>query len=135
MIIVACLDDKGGMMFNHRRQSQDRVLRTHLLELAAGHSIWMSQYSAGQFDAAQTQNINVDDAFLEKAGHSDYCFIESSVQGVEVADVERVILFKWNRIYPADAYFDFSLAGWTLTASQEFEGSSHDKITMEVYEK
>ena len=27
MIVIACLDDNGGMMFNHRRQSQDRVLR------------------------------------------------------------------------------------------------------------
>lgn len=135
MILVACLDDKGGMMFNHRRQSQDCVLRAHLLELAAGHHLWMSQYSAGQFDAAQIQNINIDDAFLEKAGHGDYCFIESGVQGVDAADVERIALFKWNRVYPADVYFDFPLEGWTLTTSQEFKGSSHDKITMEVYEK
>lgn len=26
MIVIACLDDNGGMMFNHRRQSQDRML-------------------------------------------------------------------------------------------------------------
>ncbi len=24
MIVIACLDDNGGMMFNHRRQSQDQ---------------------------------------------------------------------------------------------------------------
>ena len=34
MNIIVCLDDKNGMMFNKRRQSQDRVLRQRMLELA-----------------------------------------------------------------------------------------------------
>ena len=33
MIVIACLDDNGGMMFNHRRQSQDRMLRAHIAAL------------------------------------------------------------------------------------------------------
>jgi len=36
MIAVVCVDDRGGMLFNRRRQSQDRVLRGDLLALAAG---------------------------------------------------------------------------------------------------
>ena len=36
MIVIACLDDNGGMMFNHRRQSQDRVLRAHIAALVGG---------------------------------------------------------------------------------------------------
>ena len=27
MILIVCIDDNKGMMFNHRRQSQDGVLR------------------------------------------------------------------------------------------------------------
>ncbi len=27
MIVMVCVDNRNGMMFNHRRQSQDRVLR------------------------------------------------------------------------------------------------------------
>ena len=34
MIIMVCVDDNNGMMFNKRRQSQDRVLRQRMLELA-----------------------------------------------------------------------------------------------------
>ena len=34
MIVMVCVDDKNGMMFNKRRQSQDRVLRQRMLELA-----------------------------------------------------------------------------------------------------
>ena len=34
MTLIVCLDDKNGMAFNHRRQSQDRLLRRRVLELA-----------------------------------------------------------------------------------------------------
>ena len=30
MNIIICLDDNNGMMFNKRRQSQDRILRADL---------------------------------------------------------------------------------------------------------
>lgn len=30
MIIIVCADNNNGMMFNNRRQSQDRTLRDHL---------------------------------------------------------------------------------------------------------
>ena len=33
MIIIAAVDDRNGMMFNHRRQSQDKVLREKILSL------------------------------------------------------------------------------------------------------
>lgn len=35
MIVITCLDQKNGMMFNHRRQSQDSVLREHVAILNA----------------------------------------------------------------------------------------------------
>ena len=43
MIVIACLDDNGGMMFNHRRQSQDRVLRAHIAALVGDARLWMNQ--------------------------------------------------------------------------------------------
>lgn len=49
MIVIACVDDRMGMLFNRRRQSQDAALRQRLLERAAGRPIWMSEYSARQF--------------------------------------------------------------------------------------
>lgn len=36
MIIIATLDDGNGMLFNNRKQSQDRVLREKVLTLTAG---------------------------------------------------------------------------------------------------
>ena len=43
-------------------------------------------------------------------------------------------MFRWNRDYPADTYFDLSLeSGWTRTETSEFAGSSHETITKEIY--
>lgn len=67
MIVIACLDDNGGMMFNHRRQSQDRVLRAHIAALVGDARLWMNHYSAQQFDAESIQHLNVDDAFLQES--------------------------------------------------------------------
>ena len=40
MIVITCLDQKNGMMFNHRRQSQDSVLREHVAKLVANVPLW-----------------------------------------------------------------------------------------------
>ena len=40
MKVIVCVDDKGGVMFNHRRQSQDRVLRERILGMTAGQTLW-----------------------------------------------------------------------------------------------
>lgn len=46
-------------------------------------------------------------------------------------------LFRWDRTYPADRYFDLQLGSgqWHLVGTSEFAGHSHDLITMEVYER
>ncbi|MCD8124484.1 MAG: ribonuclease Z, partial [Lachnospiraceae bacterium] len=49
MIVIVAVDDRGGMMFGSRRQSQDRVLRQRVLSLAEGRTVWMNAYTAKQF--------------------------------------------------------------------------------------
>mgnify|MGYP000439949858 CR=1 FL=1 len=44
MIVITCLDQKNGMMFNHRRQSQDSVLREWIVNHTAGSKLWMSSW-------------------------------------------------------------------------------------------
>ena len=50
MILIVCVDDNKGMMFNHRRQSQDRVLRRHILDRVGDAKLWMNGYSAKMFE-------------------------------------------------------------------------------------
>lgn len=137
MIVIACLDDNGGMMFNRRRQSQDRTLRERIVEMSCNASLWMNHYSASQFDAANIPHLNIDDAFLREAVDGDFCFVEDALLAPYERWIEKLIIFKWNRTYPADQYFDLALTPdcWKLNEVTKFEGHSHDLITMEVYTK
>ena len=148
MKIIVCVDNQNGMMFNHRRQSQDRVLRKRILELTGGKKLWMNAYSQKQFlqvngnmpkeqeqsgQLGQSGQIQADEAFLEKAGPGEPCFVEDRSVAPFAGRVERVVLYRWDRAYPADLYWDLSLEGWTLARREEFPGSSHEIITKEVY--
>lgn len=133
MNIIICIDDNNGMMFNHRRQSQDKYLREHLLNMIGTSPLWMNAYSKKQFE--EDFYICVSENFLEAASEGEYCFVEDQDIIPYLEKIEKIILFRWNRSYPADVYFDASLlsCGWILTEVEEFAGSSHEKITKEVY--
>lgn len=133
MNAIICLDEKNGMMFNKRRQSRDSVLNEKVLELAAGKRLLMNGYSAKLF--GENGNITVAENFSEIARDGDFCFIENGIE--TLADVENLYVFLWNRHYPADLYFDHDLEkeGFVLVSSREFAGSSHEKITLNVFRK
>ena len=134
MIAVVCVDDRGGMLFNRRRQSQDRVLRGDLLALAAGRPVWMNGYSLGQF-GPETGDLRTAEDCLDRAGKGELCFVEDRDLSPLAGKLEGLILYRWNRTYPADLYFTLPLEGWTLERREEFAGSSHEKITKEVYRR
>ena len=117
MILIVCVDDHNGMMFNHRRQSQDRVLRADILELTDGKKIWMNAYSRKQF--------------AESDG--EFCFVENADVSGCVERIEEIYLYRWNRDYPAEVYFPVDLSVWKCMETKEFAGSSHEKITRERY--
>lgn len=131
MIAIVCVDDNKGMMFNHRRQSQDKKLREYILNMVSSSMLWMNSYSKKQF--LDDNRVVVDENFLEKATENDYCFIENIDIIPYIEKVENIILFKWNRNYPADTFFSINLSEWTLIEVEDFAGYSHDKITKEVY--
>lgn len=131
MIVIVCVDDDGGMLFNHRRQSQDALLRKRILHLTAGKRLWMNAYSAGQFEASPQLCIAED--FLRQAGAEDYCFVEDADLVPYVSQIRQLILYRWNRRYPSDRRFPLDLAGWTLLRSADFTGHSHPIITEEIY--
>ncbi len=133
MIIITVVDNRNGMLFNHRRQSQDGILREKILEMAKEKKIWMNAFSAKQF--SQEDAIMVDEEFLEKAQKGEYCFVEDQPVASALDRIESVILFHWNRDYPGDFYFDLDLSdgSWELESTEDFAGSSHEDITKEVY--
>ena len=133
MNLIVCLDNKNGMLFNKRRQSSDRVVCRKILSAMNGKTLWMNGYSRKLFRQAGG-DIRVDENFLEAAGQGDYCFVENTDVTQYMARVHRVVVFRWNRTYPADLRFP-SLDEWKMVETSSLEGSSHDKITREVYER
>ena len=132
MIVIVCVDDQNGMLFNHRRQSQDRVLRQDLICETSGCVLRMNAYSLRQFKETPP-NVRSSEDFLEQAGPGEFCFVEDRDLLPFADRLEKLILYRWNRRYPADFYFTIPLEGWTLERREEFPGSSHETITKEVY--
>lgn len=134
MKIAVCLDDKNGMMFFGRRQSMDSLLRQDLLNLTCGSRLWMNSYSAGQF--TEPAGILVDEQFLLKAAEDDWCFVENADLTAVADRVTGLAIYRWNRLYPSDRKFPEELIRnrMNLVQTREFPGSSHERITLEVYE-
>lgn len=133
MKLIFCIDDNNGMMFNNRRQSRDSVLCERVAALCAGSVLWMSDYSAKLFPDAD--GLKADNDYMAKAGEEDFCFVEDLDYSLE--NCREVVLYKWNRHYPADRYFeaDLKALGFKPVSKCDFEGSSHKKITEEIYQK
>lgn len=137
MTAIICIDEKTGMLFNNRRQSKDSTVREKILSLSENGSLFMNSYSAKQFEESKLSKINIDEKFFEHSQDDDFCFFENCGVSSYIDDINKFVVFKWNRNYPADFYLDFLPweNNWQLKESQDFEGTSHEKITMEVYEK
>lgn len=137
MIVMVAIDEKKGMMFNHRRQSQDRILRKRVVELSKESRLWMNAYSYKQFAELKGAHLQVAEDYPEKATEGEYCFVEDKHIATYENRIERLILFKWNRTYPADMYLDIDVdkGGWKLVSTEDFVGYSHEKITQEVWER
>lgn len=131
MILALCMDDRGGMSFNGRRQSMDRAVRRDLLLEAGDAPLWVSGYTARQFDP--DPRLRVCDAPEEEAGAREVCFLELGDPMPLLARAEKLILYRWNRRYPAESTYALPPAGWKLLSQVEFPGHSHPRITKEVY--
>lgn len=135
MIAIVCIDDQAGLMFNHRRQSKDRILLEKVLLITKGNRLFVSPYTAKQFSAEEQKKFFVAEACFTQAGPGDYCFAEDLPVNISDSNLESIVVFRWNRIYPADTFFDLSAleTNWNKCLIEDFAGNSHKKITMEVY--
>ncbi len=129
MILAVCVDDRMGISFMGKRLSKDKLLREKLLDLSDG-KLRMSIYSGKQFGLG----VQAGEDYLTGASEGDWVFAENDEYLAFADQLEQIVLFKWNRAYPADVYFSFP-GDWTMISSEDFPGNSHETITMEVYRK
>jgi hypothetical protein len=67
----------------------------------------------------------------------DLCFVEDRDPSPFLGKADKVVIYRWNRHYPADKRFEFDLSslGFEKASAENFIGSSHPTITEEIYEK
>ena len=136
MRVIVCLDERQGMLFNHRRQSRDRALIDDVMASLGDALLRIAPYSQSLF-AQWDGRISVSEDFLDSAANGDVCFVEDASLREYVDRIESVTIYRWNRHYPADLYFDLDLqeCGFRLTERTDFAGTSHEMITKETYTK
>lgn len=135
MNIILCIDDANGMMFNNRRQSRDKAVVEDIIAVLDGKTLFINKYSAPLFEGYNVKLCIADD-FCDKADCDDFCFVENIPLSSVKNDINSIIVYKWNRLYPADMQLDIELSKpWHIASTAEFKGNSHEKITKEVYIK
>lgn len=132
MNIIVCLDSNNGMMFNKRRQSRDRAIYARIINLIGNGKLWINEYSKPLFENC---DVEVVDNCVAKAGANDYAFVEN-VDVIPYSDgINKIIVYRWNKTYPADRFFpEILLDGKARTCVSNFKGNSHDIIFEEIYE-
>lgn len=135
MNLIVCIDDDFGMAFNNRRQSQDSILNKRIKEIIKENKLYISPYSESLFKNLNFFNLIINKNYLNDAGSEDYVFAELEDLTEFKNKINKIIVYRWNRRYPSDIKFPFNLNNWNLKESYEFEGSSHEKITEELYIK
>ncbi len=135
MKLIVCVDERNGMAFNRRRQSSDRILCEKICNFTKGNVLWMNSYSAVMF-ADTMDDIHITEDFPDKAKGSDYWFVENRDIEPYLSYANEVVLYRWNRRYPADLCFPMEkLESMRLISREEFSGHSHPSITQEVYRR
>lgn len=130
MNIIICIGQKKELLFNKRRVSRDREIIKRIIQLT-NEPIYMTEYSAKLFTEYQS-NIIITANPLEDTPRGRYCFIEQDID-IQRDEIEQIVVFCWNKRYPADTYLTFPLADLKLIDTEEFAGYSHERITKERY--
>lgn len=134
MTVAVCISDGGGMMFNKRRQSRDKVVIKDILSCARERKVVLSSYSLPLFLEDDSRVISVTDP-LEEAKESDFVFVEDRSLFEYRKKIKEIYIYRWNRKYPFDFQLDFhpETEGMHLAETVEFVGNSHEKITRELW--
>ncbi|MBQ7726766.1 MAG: ribonuclease Z [Clostridia bacterium] len=134
MTVICCIEERGGLSFGGRRVSRDKAVTEDIVRSLNGATLRLSAKSAPLFDGLCEPVVS--DLFLEEAAFGDVCFVEDRDPTPFLSRAGRVILYRWNRRYPFDLRLDeTALFGFHLIGQTEFSGTSHERITREIFER
>lgn len=128
MTIYLCLDDRRGLRFNGRRQSRDAAVLSDMAARLEG-ALTIAPHSERLIRGAQIPYQ------LLEAGMTCDLFLEDVPTEEQLSCADRLVIYRWNRHYPADITWetDPDSLGFRLETAGEFPGKSHERIGWEVY--
>jgi hypothetical protein len=134
LTVAVTVDDKMGVSFNKRRQSRDKLLIEDLCKSTDG-IIYVTSYSAPLFEDFPDRIKIVDDP-ISDCPEGGCCFLELTEISNHVNNISKLIIYRWNKIYPSDKKLeiDTNECNLKLVSSYDFAGKSHNKITKEIYQ-
>ena len=128
MTVYVCLDDRDGMLFNNRRQSRDRAVLEDIRS-SVPEVLTIDPFSEKLVREAGIPYTLAPEEIPEDA----HFFLEARPAAGLIPRAESLVIYRWNRHYPADVRFDADLSPFTRISTLDFPGSSHETITKEVY--
>ena len=133
--VAVCVDDGGGLLLFGKRQSRDRVLIAEFVESNSDKNIYIAPFSKLLFESYPSVTVSDDPFSVAEEGSA--IFVENLRIDERLDSVSTLIIYRWNRKYPSDVKFNVDplKCGFKLKSSVDFEGSSHEKITKEIYER
>lgn len=136
MTVFLCTDDRGGMLFNKRRQSRDSKVIEDVSRSVGDGTLYISDFSEALFAESDISVISVSDP-LVSARENGCVFVECHRLSEHIRYIDTLIIYRWNKKYPYDFLLDIAPeeCGFKLCETAELQGSSHDKITKEIYRK
>ena len=150
MKLILFTDERYGFSFNHRRQSSDLRAREHLKARLAGEwlSVFMNDYTRRSLQRdglleedlsfpgqAAASSVRDDASFLEQAAAAGgWAYVENVSLTGYYHLIDEILLYQFDKRYPADRLFAVSLLqGFTLTEQEVVPGNSHDEIEFSHY--
>ena len=127
-----CIDDMGGILFNNRRVSSDGAVFADLKKLYSD-KLYVTPFSAGLMQRYNVEYV-ADDNIFNITGNDAMLFIENISVKPHLKNISEIIVYHWNRRYPSDFKTDIDFSHLLLTDTYDFKGTSHDKITREIYQ-
>lgn len=116
MKIIVCVGDNNAMLFHNRRISRDRAVIEDILRMVSQEvkkdgraRIWMNEYSSELF-RTYSGDISVSERFWKKLAKRSIVLWKMCRSRKSKDKIQTVVLYRWNRKYPADIRFAIDLS-------------------------
>ena len=126
MKLITIVDNNNGLSFLNKRLSRDKILYKYIDNLFTKFTVQENKLS-NKHEPTFKNSTNEQ---------TDILFVETGVNDIfNKYQVDELYLFNWNRDYPSTEKLNINLSDFKIKYIDEFKGSSHEKITLTVYER